>query len=292
MKGVIRRTRRTLAVVTLALAGCSGAMRAPTSTPEVIPLYFVADTNTSIMLNDLAANYQNQRPLAAVVNRAQIDISIQEYLANSLDTPTAARYAITTTVPTDERFWAAPLGYEGIAIITHPATPIQPLTASDMRQIFTGNATNWVQFNGFEQPITVVSHPPDTPIQNAFIRLVMGQREITLAARLALTPTDMVRIVQTTPGAIGVAPFSMSLNGVNVLPVAEFENAIPVTPSRETIANGIYPLQTPVLFIGTTPPRPGDGYYEFILWAQQGEGRTIVSRYYAPLPLSRQQPER
>jgi hypothetical protein len=289
MKGVIRRTRRTLAVVTLALAGCSGAMRAPTSTPEVIPLYFVADTSTSAMLNELSVAYRQDNELVAIVDGAQLDSSVSALLNDNLppDTTQPPRYAITTTIPADDQLWAAPLGYEGIAIITHTGTRLNRLVADDLRQIFARLVNNWQAFGGPDREIVVVSQPPEAPLQAAFNRLVMGQRDVTLAARLALTPQHTLQIVQQTPGAIGVVPLSLSIAGVNVIPVAEFDDAIPVSPTRETIANGIYPLQTPVLIVGNAPPQPGDGYYEFILWAQQGEGRAIVSQYYAPLALAR-----
>lgn len=287
MKGVIRRTRRTLVVVTLALAGCSGAMRAPTSTPEVVPLYFVADTTNSALLNDLAVTYRQDNELVAIVDRSQIDATVPQFLAESLEGTSLSRYAITTAIPTDERFWAAPLGYEGITVITHPGTPLERLVAADLRRIFSGGVSNWQSFNGLNQPIVVVSQLPEAPLQAAFNRLVMGQREVTPAARLALSPQSMLQIVQETPGAIGIVPLSLSITGVNVVPVAEFEDRIAVSPTRQNIANGVYPLQTPVLIVGPRAPQPGDGYYEFILWAQQGEGRGIVSQYYAPLALAR-----
>lgn len=279
---VIRQTS-CAAVMSLAIAGCASGLQSPTSTPEVMPLYFVTDGATSPLLQELSAAYQVDNDLVAIVDQSRSGRRVQDLL----DAPNsnALGYAITTRYPNDGRFWAAPLGYEAIAIITHPQLNINRLTAQDLRRIFAGNLNNWAALGYGDVPIAVITRDPATPVAITFDNMVMGERPLSLAALVAMTPTAMLRLVSQTPGAIGFIEFSLLDNRVEVVPIAEFESSPAITPDTYTISNGYYPLQSPVLIIGQQSPQPNDGYYEFILWAQQGEGRQIISNYYIPLSL-------
>ena len=281
---VIRQSTR-VAAITLALVGCSGVSQAPTATPEVVPLYFVTDSATGPLLQELSASYQAENDLVAVVDQSRSGYRVQDLL-NDPNNPSSMPYAITTRYPESDQFWAAPLGYEAITIITHPQNNIARLTAQDLRRIFSGNVQSWSSFGGNDLPIVVVSRENTAAITQSFRSIVMGNREIALSARLATTPTTMMDIIAQTPGAIGFIEHSMVNNRVNIIPVAEYESSPAIAPNASTIANGYYPLQTPVLIIGRHPPQPNDNYYEFILWVQQGEGRRIISNYYVPLALA------
>ncbi len=280
MHSVVRRTRHTLAVVTLALAGCQGPLQSPTATPEVVPLYFITDSGTSPLLQELATAYQRENDLIAIVNQR-----ISGHALQLSQNPSP--YVITTLTTTGLNFWAAPLGYEGIAIITHSNIFIERLSAQDLRQIFSGNVSTWLEVGGrsADPSIVVVSREDGSAIRQNFQDIVMGQRPITTGARLATTPQAMLDIIANTPGAIGYVELSLLNTSVKTVPVAEFPNSIAISISRDSIANGTYPLQMPVLVVGENPPTLGDGYYEFILWAQQGEGRSILARYYVPVAL-------
>lgn len=282
MYSVVRRTRHTLAVVTLALAGCQGPLQSPTATPEVVPLYFITDSSTNPLLQDLATAYQRENDLIAIVNQFETGPALQTPL-NQRTIP----YTISTFAPLDADYWAAPLGYEGIAIITNPGVFVERLTAQDLREIFSGTINDWATVGGrtTTSTIVLVSREDGAAIRSNFQELVMGQRPVSIGARLATTPESMLEIVATTPGAIGYVELSMLNNSVNAVPIAEFSNSMAISISRDAIANGSYPLQMPVLVIGESPPKIGDGYYEFILWAQQGEGRSIINRYYVPVVL-------
>ncbi len=281
MQNVVRCTRHTIAIVAFALAGCRAPLQAPTVTPEIVPLYFMTDDSTNPMLQELATAYQQKNDLVAIVNQFDNGSNIQIALSQR-----TIPYAITTLIPQDND-WAAPLGYEGIAIITHPNVIIDRLTAQELRQIFSGTVNSWSEFEGrsSESQIVVVSREEGAVLRTNFQHLVMGQRPISAGARLAPTSQAMLDIVANTPGAIGYVELSLLNNKVNTVPVAEYANTLAISISRDTIADGSYPLQMPVLVIGKNPPEIGDGYYEFILWAQQGEGRSIISRYYVPVAL-------
>ncbi len=280
-----RKTKRTLVVVTLALASCRAPMQAPTSTPEVVPLYFVTSSSTDTLLRNLAASYTRENSLVAIVDQAANGTSIAMAL-DPAESSTPSLYALTTYLPNLDNLWAAPLGQDGIAIVVHPRLNIPQLSAGDLRRIFTGAVENWVEFGGPDVPITVVSRDAESDTRRVYERLVLGQRQMTYNAILALTDAAMLDVVAQTPGAIGFMSMALVSGQVRVMPLVGETGDTPVLPTPLTVANETYPLRTPLLIVGTKPPEPGDGYYEFIVWAQQAQAQEIIGERYAPLPQS------
>jgi ABC-type phosphate transport system substrate-binding protein len=275
--GAAEKTKRTLAVLTLALAGCRAPIQAVTPTPEIVSLNFVTTNSTTPILRTLAANYQRDNALVAVVEQSEHGLTISPTEQEDVT------YALTTYLYPDHRLWSAPIGQDGIAIISHPELRLEKLTARDLRAIFSGAVTRWSQVSSQAGNILVVSRGEDSATRLAFQDLVMGSRSITFNARLAPSSQAMLDIVASTPGAIGFVSFSMINEGVRLVPVAARADMPGLVPSLSSIFDEVYPLRMPLLFVGPNPPTPGDGYYEFILWAQS-EGQAVIAERYAPLP--------
>lgn len=281
MKCVTRKTKQTLVVMTIALASCRGPMQAPTPTPEVVPLYFVSTSSTHSLLWDLTTGYSRDNELIAIIDQNSTGITLQQALEHPNNTTT---YAITHQLTDMDNLWAAPLGQDGIAIITHPnLTAIHSLSAEDLRAIFTGTAQNWSDFDGPNLRIVVVSRESNSPLRLAFENQVLGQRPMTLRARLATTANAMHDIVAQTPGAIGFISMAQTDQEVRIIPLIPQMGLAPVLPTPRSVFDASYPLRLPILVIGSHAPQPEDGYYEFILWAQQAEGQAIIAQHYAPL---------
>lgn len=284
MFGAAEKTKRTLAVLTLALAGCRAPIQAVTPTPDVVSLNFVTTHSTTSILRTLAANYQRDNALIAVVEQPEHGLTVPQVLSSpDRDDVT---YALTTYLYPDQRLWSAPIGQDGIAVIVHPELRLERLTAGDLRAVFTGTVTRWSQISTQTGDVIVVSREDTSATRLAFQDLVMGTRQITLNARLAPSSQAMLDIVASTPGAIGFISFALANEGVRMVPVAADANLPGQLPSLAAIFDETYPLRMPLLIVGPQPPAPGDGYYEFILWAQT-EGQALIAEHYAPLPTQR-----
>jgi ABC-type phosphate transport system substrate-binding protein len=281
MKRTAQRAKRTLAIMTLALAGCRGPIRALSPTPEVVPIRFVTTYSTAPLLHSLAANYKPNETLVAIIDYSHDGLTIQQLL-NDSSNDTSPRYALTTYLEPQSNLWAAPIGQDAIAIISHPEVSIERLTAHQLRQIFTGHIQKWSEIGAGIHNIVVVSQTETSPTRQVFEEIVLGNRPTTYAARLAPSPQAMLDVVASTPGAIGYLSAALVNERVRVIPISDNEQVPAFLPSLENIQNETYPLRMPLLVVGARPPTVGDGYYEFILWMQT-EGQSIIAENYAPL---------
>ena len=274
----MKRAKRTIVILGLALAGCRAPILAPTYTPEVFSVRILATTTTHRLLQDLANGYSSFGVhLALDTDTANWQAVSAQLLADD------APFALTAYLPVDAPLWAAPVGYDGLAIIVAANNGVQSLTMDQIRRIFQGRITSWDELGGTALPITVISRETGADTRHVFDDQVMTGRRVVQGAQLALSSASVVEIVARTPGAIGYT--SLALLDARVRPLALVTEAGtgPVRPSAENIASGRYPLVMPVYVVGHTAPRTGTPAYDWFAWMQSESGQEIISRHYSPL---------
>jgi len=67
---------------------------------------------------------------------------------------------------------------DGLAIIVQPSNPVRGATLAQVKQIFSGDLTNWEFLGGPDKEITVVTREEGSGTRGAFQELVMGKTRI------------------------------------------------------------------------------------------------------------------
>ncbi len=270
----IRSAKRTIVILSLALAGCRGAVVPVNPTPDTVALRLLTDSATSPLLRDLAASYH---PANIVITW-----NIQEgEVSTVLDwlKATEAAYALIDYVPDagfDKTLWSTPVGQDGIAIVVNPSNAIASLTAAQLRGIFQGQTIDWKSLGASSGAITVVTRNDKSSAASLIQSMVLGDRRVTRAARLATTDQAVIDIVSAEPGAIGYVSMGYLANTVRAVPLDG------VLPTPDTVTGNQYPLRTPIVFVGLHSP-DNDAYRAFFAWVQSPEGQAIVRRHYGGL---------
>lgn len=95
----------------------------------------------------------------------------------------------------------------GITPIVNKKVGVKNLTVTQLRQLFTGEITNWKQVGGKNLPVVVVNRAQGSGTRATFERWVMNGRQPMAAQEQ--DSTGMVRsIVASTPGAVSYVAFS------------------------------------------------------------------------------------
>jgi len=272
----MKRAKRTIVILSLALAGCRGAITPPAATPPVFSLHMLATPVTAPLLQELAAEYA---PRGTLISLRTVTLS-WDAVAPQLRAGQAP-YALVSAGAA-AGLWAAPLGYDGIAVIVPAGHPIDGLTVDQVRYLFLGRITSWDQLGGPALPVTVIAQEPDSDISQAFQSQVMNGQQITLAARLALSSASMVDLVARTPGAVGFVSMAALDDRVRAVPLS-VEGAAPVALSSATVSSGAYPLRTPLVIAGLSAPDQASVFHAWFAWMQSAEGQAVIARHFAPL---------
>ncbi|MBN2303815.1 MAG: substrate-binding domain-containing protein [Anaerolineae bacterium] len=277
----MKRAKRTLVLIGLALASCRGPTVTPTATPQWVDLRMAATTATFSLLDEFARGYAMPGvtpDMLLAVNTVQANWDTVYGWLVAGEVP----FALTTYLPPDARLWAAWIGQDGIAIITDAANVVPALALADVRLIFEGRITNWREVGGPDLPVTVISREDGADTHLAFRSLVLGDGQITLAARLVLSGQSMVAAVAGVPGAVGYVSMAQSAGdpGVRAIPLMTQPGDVPHLPTPATVTAGTYPLITPVLVVGPQPPASASAYRAWFAWMQGAAGQQIVEKRY------------
>lgn len=274
----MKRAKRTIVILGLALASCRGPIYAPTATPQVMSVRIMATTTAYPLLQDFAAGFdQPGVRLSFTGQPASWDAIYSQMLANV--TP----YALTSYVPEDVPLWVAPIGLDALVLVVNPANTVPGLSFDDLRSIFQGRVVSWSELGGPDLPVTVISREDGADTRLVFEQIVMGPRHTTLAARLALSGSGVLDIVASTPGAIGYVGLEQLDSRVRAVALAA-EGGGPLLPTREAIDSGQYPLLMPIQIVGLEPPEEGSFYRDWFAWMQSDAGQALVRSRYSAQP--------
>lgn len=131
---------------------------------------------------------------------------------------------------------------DGIAVVVNSANAVNALTVQQLRQIFTGEVTDWAELGGSSAPIAVYGREAGSGTRDAFEEI------LGIADRCAYTNEyssngDIVGNVSTNPNGIGYVSLSGVGEGVKTVHVDG------IACSEETIRSGSYPLQRPFYLV-------------------------------------------
>lgn len=159
-----------------------------------------------------------------------------------------------------------PFATDALVFVVNQDNPVDSVTADQLRQIYTGEITNWSQLGGDDVPITPFQRNAEAGSQTLMLKLVMGDTPMLEppTEQIILTMeglVDAVRGYDNDTGAIGYTVYYYA-NDMNMAQGLKLLAVDGVTPSADTIRSGEYPFLNPyyVVMAADQPgwlPHPG-----------------------------------
>src|SRR3954469_9131152 len=96
------------------------------------------------------------------------------------------------------------VAYDGIVVVTHPSNKVKDLTMEQIKQIFTGEVTNWKELGGDDMEIVVVSREDGSGSRDAFQEIVdYSSSELVRSAIIASGNGNIKTTVAMNKHAVG-----------------------------------------------------------------------------------------
>ena len=171
------------------------------------------------------------------------------------------------------------IAYDGIVVVAHPSNPVKDLTMEQVKQIFTGEVTNWKQVGGKDMEIVVVSREDGSGSRDAFQEIVGYESgQLIKNAIVASGNGNIKTTVAMNKHAIGFISFEYVDESVSTMDING------VQAKAENVLAGQYELSRPFLFVHKEDvPESAKQFMEFILTP---EGQKIVESAGA-IPLTK-----
>ena len=91
-------------------------------------------------------------------------------------------------------------------VVVHPQTGVGQLTLDQVRELFSGQVTNWSAMGGADVAVQVWTYAPAEDVEEYFDRAILNGRPVTSLARLAVSAQSMSDSVGLVAGSIGFLP--------------------------------------------------------------------------------------
>ena len=134
------------------------------------------------------------------------------------------------------------IALDGIAIIVNKASKVEDLTVDQLKQMFTGEITNWSEVGGDDSEIVLIGREAGSGTRDGFESIVDVKDSCKYAQELTATGA-VISAVEANPLAIGYASLSAVGDTVAMVTVEGVEC------SEDTVKDGSYKIQRPFVFV-------------------------------------------
>lgn len=163
------------------------------------------------------------------------------------------------------------IGKDGIVVVVNSKNNVSSLNKDQVKNIFSGNITNWKQLGGSDAKIDVITREDGSGTRTGFEDMVMGKDSKIKSDAIVQSSTEAVKqAVIQDPNAIGF--ISLANLDSNVTAV-KIDN---ITPSEQTVADGSYKLQRPFIFL--VKGQATGTVKDFINWVMGPEGQSLIKQ--------------
>jgi len=168
---------------------------------------------------------------------------------------------------------ATPVALDALSVVVHPKNPVANMTMEQIKQIFTGQTTNWKDVGGPDKPIVVFTRESTSGTYGFFQEHVMANEKYLTSAKQQPSNGAIVEGVADAETAIGYIGFGylQDCSGkVKAISVAG------VMPSEVAVYNDTYKLAR-YLFLCSNG-EPTGAAKDFVTFCLSPEGQEVVKK--------------
>lgn len=170
------------------------------------------------------------------------------------------------------------IAMDGVCVVLHPSNPVQELTTEQVRAIYKGEIKNWKEVGGVDQAIVVISRDTSSGTYETFHEMVMKKEKMADSVEYVNGNPQAHARVKSTEGAIGYVGIGFLDRYVKAVKLDG------VTPSRSTIAKGIFPVSRPLFLFTNGYPKLGSMAHFFVTFHLSEKGQEIIeAKGFIPL---------
>ena len=161
------------------------------------------------------------------------------------------------------------IALDGIAIIVNNASKVEDLTVDQLKQMFTGEITNWSEVGGDDGEIVLIGREAGSGTRDGFESIVDVKDSCKYAQELTATGA-VISAVEANPLAIGYASLSAVGDTVKMVTVGGVEC------SEETVKDGSYEVQRPFVFVTNKSVAKSEQAQAFFDFATSADAADLI----------------
>lgn len=245
-------------IVWIGLTACSTS---GTRGQDPVNLRVISDQAVFPLAQSLVNGYEASNPaITFTLAQGQRDHALAALAGGEADV------ALLLLPADDPNLVAIPIGFEAVAITTHPEVGVTNLSKADLSAIYSGQVTNWMAVKGADLPVVVLTYDLQHPARLALEMFAPDVEPITSSAWVVFSEGEMLDTLNQTAGAIGYVPF------IYVDERVAFMAIDGVGPTDKG-----YGLLAPVVL--ATMGEPNGAVRDLVDWMLSSDGQRIVRQH-------------
>jgi phosphate transport system substrate-binding protein len=245
------------------LAGCTRKAADPNAPDGFIQ---IKGSDTIVNAAQLVSEkFMEKNPLIMVaITGGGTGVGIASLISKTCDIATASRDMSPKEIEQARARGVEPkeiiVAYDGVAVIVNVKNPISKLSIEDLHRIYTGKATNWKEFGGADEKMTVLSREVSSGTHVYFKEHVVhlgkkgSQEEFAPEVLLLSSSQAIVEEVAVNEGAIGYLGMGYMSDRTKSVAVSKGGGEY-YAPDIANVQDKKYPLSRPLFFITDSHPR-------------------------------------
>lgn len=175
-----------------------------------------------------------------------------------------------------------PVAMEGFVFVVNAQNPVDVLTQQQLRDIYSGKITNWSEVGGNDEPIIAYQRNNDSGSQNYMIDF-MGDTPL-MDAPTEMRPAtmsglmDVIAVNDNASGAIGYSVYAYAADMYGNGNEIKFIQVDGVAPSKQTFADGSYPLMGYNYAVFRADKSEYTGVKMLVKWLQTFDGQLAIAK--------------
>ncbi|MDQ2914316.1 MAG: phosphate ABC transporter substrate-binding protein [Chloroflexota bacterium] len=264
-----------MAAVLLVLVSC-GAASPSAPTPEPLTGTYNASGGGGALpaVQALAARFKELHPgVTLIVSESGSNSAIKLVVSNTTDLGFVSR---ALTDAEKQQVTGVPIGFSGTAVVVNAANMVTNLSREQLRQIYTGEVTNWLELGWLEPTIRPYIREPNAATRQTFEAFVFGGSVATYGKNVIqqVEAEAMLSAVNSFRGTIGIASTGSRTATDTRVKIIKVDG---VAATRENIASGAYKMVRPLAVIYSNAAALKPAIRAFLEFAKSAEGQRIAA---------------
>jgi len=226
-------------------------------------------------MKELAKGYEAKTGIKILIRGGGATKGIRETAAHTVDMGGSCRMTLPEMDRSELHVNLHPVAWDALAIIANKNNPVNNLTTTQVKQIYSGTITNWNQVGGPNAPIRLyIRRGKISGVGYAIRQYVFKDSNyefVTNKKYIVNSSGPLEKAVEQDPLALGITGVS-SARKRNVK-ILNFDGKV---PSYKNVADGKYTLYRPLYLV--TSASPSKVVQDFIKFATSKEGRAILRK--------------
>ena len=267
-----------LALVALLVASCGGANPIATPTNDPLAGTFVTKGGGGALdaVKALTSGFSAVHPTVLWQGFDDVgsDAGVSLTVSSTVDLGFISR---DLRAPEKGTVEVVPIGASGTGVGINASSLVKALTKDQVAKIFTGQITDWKDVGGGPGTIRVLLREPESSTRSAFESYFFGSTKPVYSKNAVevFQIDETLKALGSFKDSIGMMTMNAKAFSTAEVRMLTIDN---IAATRETLANGTYPIRRPLFFVyNTEPAKVKPTIKAFIDFVKGPEGQKILA---------------